>query len=289
VSDAPGGLRACVAAFVRATVRKAPGGYLVEEGMWSFNSGIHHAKWDILPMPLVDDAGNVVDHAFALVPVEQIEIRDDWNVIGLQGTGSASVVARNVFVPDEHVVSASAVLDGRAQRSSSFGGPLYRAASMPVLTISLLFPILGAARRAFELYMERLPTRMIYGLNERQIESSTVHARIGEISAKIDAAGLVVRDDAERIDHAANGTEYMAPLERVRIRRDIGYAVQLVTEAIDALASLYGGSAAREDDEMGRIWRDIRVALLHGGVSPSAGTELHGRLQAGQPGKFAMV
>jgi len=38
-------------------VKRVEGGYLIEEGKWHFNSGIHHAEWDLLYIETVDEEG----------------------------------------------------------------------------------------------------------------------------------------------------------------------------------------------------------------------------------------
>ena len=96
----------------KAVVKKVEGGYLIEEGVWGFNSGIYHANWDLLGIPIVDAAGNVIDQGAALVRASDVQILGDWDVIALRGTGSSSVSVKNLFVPDERVASMSqAVLD----------------------------------------------------------------------------------------------------------------------------------------------------------------------------------
>jgi 3-hydroxy-9,10-secoandrosta-1,3,5(10)-triene-9,17-dione monooxygenase len=111
LSATPQGFRGCVgAALVKAKVIKASGGYVIENGQWAFNSGVYHANWDLLAIPLVDEAGNVTDHGFALVPIEDITILNDWDAMGLRGTGSSGVSVRDVFIPEERVTSASGLL-----------------------------------------------------------------------------------------------------------------------------------------------------------------------------------
>ncbi|MET4721643.1 3-hydroxy-9,10-secoandrosta-1,3,5(10)-triene-9,17-dione monooxygenase [Bradyrhizobium japonicum] len=290
LSATHGGFRGCVTVSpVKAKVRKAPEGYVIEEGRWGFNSGVYHANWDLLAIPLVDDAGNITDHGLALVPMDAITILDDWDTMGLRGTGSSGVIVKDLFVSGELVTSTSALLSGVTQATSATA-PLYRTATDPLLTISQLFPVLGAAQTAIDTFLHRLPGRMIYGLNEEKIESAVTHLQIGEITAKIDAADALVQRAAEALDRNAESMgEYMPSLDRARIRRDIGFAVRLIMEAVDTLASAYGGSAARASDPMGRIWRDLRVATLHGLLVPATSLELYGRLRCGQPQKAAML
>jgi 3-hydroxy-9,10-secoandrosta-1,3,5(10)-triene-9,17-dione monooxygenase len=63
----------------------------------------------------------------------------------------------------------------------------------------------------------------------------------------------------------------------------------LIAEAADTLASAYGASAVGAADPMGRVWRDIRAASLHGGRVAPPNLELYGRLRCGQPSKAALV
>lgn len=286
----PGGFRAAAAGHsVGATkVRKAAGGYVIEEGQWAFNSGIYHAAWDVLAIPMVDEAGNVIDHGFAFVPVEDITILDDWDAPGLRGTGSSSITVRDVFVPEERVASLSKILSGEIPAAEAVA-PAYRAPIFPLLSVSGFSPVLGAAQTALDILLERLPGRMVYGSNEMKSESPIIHLQIGEISAKIDTANLLIQRAADDIDRNAQaGTEQMPLLDRARIRRDIGFAAKLVAEAVDNAAAVYGASAAGVSNPMGRVWRDIRTAALHGLLVTPPSLELYGRHRCGQPPKQAM-
>ena len=50
--------------------------------------------------------------AYLLVPLAEIEIVDDWQVLGLLGTGSKSLVLRDVFVPEHRSVMVSDLFAG---------------------------------------------------------------------------------------------------------------------------------------------------------------------------------
>jgi hypothetical protein len=47
-----------------------------------------------------------------LVPLAEAEIVDDWQVLGLLGTGSKSLVLRDVFVPEHRSVMVSDLFAG---------------------------------------------------------------------------------------------------------------------------------------------------------------------------------
>ena len=75
----------------QCSVQRVDGGYLIKEGKWGFNSGSYHSNWVELGIPLLNERGEVVDQGLALLPAQDVERLNDWNVIGMQGTGSTSV------------------------------------------------------------------------------------------------------------------------------------------------------------------------------------------------------
>ncbi len=82
--------------------KKVEGGYCVN-GLWPFASGIHGAK-RVMALVTVDD-GSAPDPRSPIavyMPVERVELIDNWHVAGLRGTGSCSFRATDVFVSADH-------------------------------------------------------------------------------------------------------------------------------------------------------------------------------------------
>ncbi|MEU4518930.1 acyl-CoA dehydrogenase family protein [Amycolatopsis sp. NPDC024027] len=73
-------------------------GYLVD-GHWKFASGCMGA--DVLGVGLAGDADTAGKPRTALLRPDQCEIIQDWDVVGMRGTGSFDVVVRGVEVPRE--------------------------------------------------------------------------------------------------------------------------------------------------------------------------------------------
>ena len=266
----------------KAVVRKVDGGYFIEEGLWGFNSGVYHATWDMLGIPIVDASGKVIDQGVAMIPTEELEILNDWNVIGICGSGSSSVTVKNLFVPDDRVTSLSRAIEGDYASSHLADEPLFRTACMPMLAIILAFPALGLGVAALETFLDTLPRRGIqYSWYAKQSEAPITHLQVGEASAKIDAARAILERHADAMDASAATGVYMDFLERARVRRDVGYAEKLIWEAVDLLASASGGSLASANNPMTRIWQDARIASLHGVVSPNTNFETYGRILCG--------
>jgi 3-hydroxy-9,10-secoandrosta-1,3,5(10)-triene-9,17-dione monooxygenase len=75
---------ASIVPFGKAT--KVDGGYRID-GRWSYLSGSDHASWVVLSATADQETGqgNIVD---VLVRKSEIEMLDDWHVLGLAGTAS---------------------------------------------------------------------------------------------------------------------------------------------------------------------------------------------------------
>ncbi len=58
-------------------------------GSWPFNSGCHHADWDLLRVSIEERDGTTSD-AFCLIPLSELTIADDWHVMGAAGTGNTA-------------------------------------------------------------------------------------------------------------------------------------------------------------------------------------------------------
>lgn len=266
----------------KAVVKKVEGGYLIEEGIWGFNSGVYHANWDMLGIPLVNEQGAVVDQGVALIPVSELEILHDWNVIAISGSGSSSVAAHNVFVPDSRVTSVTKAINGDYASSHLEGESLYRVACMPMLSIILTFPALGVGMAALETFLEGLPRRGIqYTGYARQADAPVTHLQLGEASAKIEAARALMEKHADALDASAASGQYMDYVQRAKVRRDVGYAETLIWSAVDLLATASGGSLAGANNPFTQIWKDARIASLHGIVSPNTNFETYGRVLCG--------
>ena len=265
----------------KAKTRRVAGGILIEEGMWMFNSGVYLADWDLLGIPLVNEQGDVIDHSIAAVPMSEVTILHDWDTIGIRGSGSSSVTVKDVFVPDARLVSLPGLCQG-INESGFKDEELYRAAMIPVMAIILVFPALGLGMHMLEEILVALPGKNIaYTAYTNQMEAPITHLQVGEASAKIDCAKLIVRKACEDIDLWAARREMMPYMDRARIRRDTGAAVQLIWEAVDLLASAGGGSFARRGNVLNRIWQDVRLTAMHGMTVPATNTELYGRLLCG--------
>lgn len=265
-----------------AKVRRVPDGVVIENGVWPFASGIRHASWVLLGLPIFDEAGQLAELAGGAVPVSDIQILDDWDTIGLRGTGSNSVSASGILVPNARIIDLSQAMAGSYASEHLEDHALYRMPLVPFFFTKLAFTGVGIAKAVLDEFVELAARRGVtYTPYEKQNESTAAHLLVGEASAKIECAELLLRKCVQNLEAAAvNGLP--VPLQmRTEIRRDAGYANKLTIEAVDMLVNAAGASFALAGHPLNRLWRDARVASLHAGINPSWAFELYGRVRFG--------
>ena len=274
---------AIIAAVItpHGTAQAVGEGYFLN-GVWPFASGSEHADWLLLGAAVRDGAGAAIDEGELLVPAADILIKDDWNVAGLRGTGSCSIVAKDVFVPKHRFLSMPAAIEGRAPGIALHDGWLYRSAVVPVLALAITPAALGAARRAYDTFTKRLPGRLVaFTQRERQIEMPVTHVQVAEAATKIDVARLLLYRAADDIQRAAELGETMELARRARVRMDCAHAVRQCLEAVETLYLASGGSGIAESNPTQRAWRDVHAINMHGALNLQTNQEMYGRILLG--------
>jgi 3-hydroxy-9,10-secoandrosta-1,3,5(10)-triene-9,17-dione monooxygenase len=278
-ADAPGARIAGVLA-PSAEATRVDGGYRLT-GRWGWASGCLHAQWAVVGFPVPDEHGEVVDQGLALVPMDELSIEDTWYVAGMRGTGSNTLVARDVLVPEHRVISIPAAIGGRYATEHT-DEVLYRSAFVPVAAIVLAGPQLGLAQAALDLVIEKAPKRSVsYTFYDTQTDAPTFQLAVAKAASLVDAAHLFAYRAAADIDQAAADGVYPDHAARARVRMDTGAAIENAREAIRTLVSAHGAGAFAETSPLQRIWRDSEVASRHAVISPAISSEVYGRALLG--------
>src|SRR5262249_62284250 len=88
------------------------GGYRLK-GAGGFCGGCDNAQWQLLG-GMIPQPDGAVKPGFFLMPTSDISIDDNWHTMGLAGTGSKNIVARDVFVPAYRALPFAELLDATA-------------------------------------------------------------------------------------------------------------------------------------------------------------------------------
>ncbi|HEY7626195.1 MAG TPA: acyl-CoA dehydrogenase family protein, partial [Ilumatobacteraceae bacterium] len=263
-----------------AQSRKVDGGIVVT-GAWNWASGCYHADWSYLGVPITNDDGEFLYPAMALIPNSDLTIEDTWFTSGMRGTGSNTIHATEVFVPDHHLHWVPGLLTH--QYDTPFKDEeLYRSAFIPVAALILVGPQLGLAQAALDYVIEKGHKRGIaYSEYDLQRDAPTFQLAIAKAATLVDTAHLFAYRAAADIDDAARAGRVMTYVERARVRNDTGHAAESAREAIRVLCSAHGASSFAESSPIQRMWRDSEIASRHAVVAPEISSLIYGRALMG--------
>ena len=267
---------------IKCDIKKVEGGYYIEEAQWPFVSGSPHAHWCYFGFP-VDDGNGGQEMAIMVVPREDLEILDDWNVMGLKGSGSNSCLIKDVFVPEHRVSLDRLASKGYYMIDPLKDVPLYRTPFVPSLTLSIVAPALGLAQAAMDLHMERVRNAGIGNtFYTKMSEASITHHQVAQAQLKIDSAELHLYRAVDRLDAYSEAGHEMTMEEIVQMKADFGYVNQLCKEAIDLLVAGSGSVFTYNKNPFQLVYRDFITMHLHGFITPSSLIETYGRVLCGQ-------
>jgi len=265
----------------RGQARKTKGGYMLS-GFWPFCSGVHHADWVLLGEMVTDDHGEIADSGVMLIPTRDVAIQDDWYVGGLTGTGSNSVVAKDLFVPAHRFLSFPAVIEGKAPGVDLHKSALYHSAAVPALALFICSAALGMSRRAYDAFVGRLPGRVVsYTFGEKQMDMVVTHLEVAEAATKIDTARLLLHAMVDEVERYATRGEQMPLTRRAKARMDCAYAVRLCLEATQILYIATGGSGLAENSPIHLAQKDLHAVNMHGLLTMKTNLEMYGRILLG--------
>ena len=206
-----------------ATTRRVEGGLIVN-GKWPWSSGCLHSDWAMMGVPVVNEAGEPIDQAMAFMPMSECTIEDTWYVAGMKGSGSNTIVAEDVFVPDHRIMSVSQLMQG-VTATPYKDEILYRCGFIPVAALILAGPMMGLVKRALEFVIEKAPKRSIsYTFYKTQLESPSFQLSIAKAAMLVDTVWLHALRSADDIWKAAEANRFPSYTERARVRMDTGYA-----------------------------------------------------------------
>jgi len=261
--------------------RKVDGGWIIN-GKWPYMSGSRQATWAQQGVVLEGYDGPVVPGiSMCYLPMDSMTIEDTWYVSGMQGTGSDTAIAENVFIPDGQMV----LMDERAgqidRTKRHFGAPSDLLPAVPVVRTTGIAQLIGAVEAMLEIVTAESPKKPVLTTVISPRTNSGAYMRdLGEAAAMIDTAKLILFDLTAKLDRVGAGEEFTLE-EKARHRAAGAQMIELVHGASESLMFQAGSSAFALDKPINRYWRDVSMAIRHIQNIPTIGYEIYGRNLAG--------
>ncbi len=271
--------------------RKVDGGWIIN-GAWPYTSGSRQSVWAQQGVVLEGYEGPVVPGiSMCYIPFKDLTIKDSWYVTGMQGTGSDTSVATDVFIPDAQMV----LMDERAgqidRTKRNFGAPTDLLPVVPVVRTTGIAQLIGAVEAMLEI---------VTGESKKPVLTTTIGPRtgsgsymrdLGEAAAKLDTAKLILFHLVGELDNVARGEMELTLADKARHRAQCAQMITLVHSASESLMFQAGSSAFSTEKPISRYWKDVSMGLRHIQNIPTIGYEIYGRNIAGgdmisPPGAF---
>jgi 3-hydroxy-9,10-secoandrosta-1,3,5(10)-triene-9,17-dione monooxygenase len=219
---------------------------------------------------------------WGLLPREDYEVDDDWRTVSLRGTGSNTLIVRDAFVPDHRCIDPWDVSRGTTPGAAYNPSALFRLPFGPALAFYLAAPALGAAEQTFDDWVAYIGAKREAFTGAEVGKQAPTLIRAGELSAKLEAARLLMTQTARAIDEAARQGEL--PLElRVRAGRNATYAVRACVEVAETCMQFSGGRGLFESHPVQRGWRDVHGVAAHYGFTTDTAYGSYGHVLLGLP------
>ncbi len=263
-----GGRIPCFAGTLKPDGRavRVEGGYRIS-GHWGWGSGIRHADY----VNVLSPTDNSV--IAAAVPIAEVDIHDNWHVVGLRGTGRCDYSLDDVFVPDRRVADIRNPPQYR-------GGALYRMGVPGYVVNEHMIFALAVARLALDA-LQSLATakKRGYGAGTTIADRPSVQRLVSEGRLRLAACRLLCDDVLGRLfDSCADGPPDPAVLAEAR-----AVGTLCTDEAVAIVSGAFrhaGGTAVYDGSMFERCLRDLYTVQSHFVVSDTA-YEQHGQLLLG--------
>ncbi|MBV8774965.1 MAG: hypothetical protein JO166_21920 [Deltaproteobacteria bacterium] len=264
---------------------RTAGGYRLS-GRWSFSSGCDHCGWvnlGAIAGGLEIEGREVPDFRSFLLPRDDYEIDDSWQVAGLAGTGSKDIVVANALVPEHRSMSHWDLTLGRPMPGWKInGGPLYRLPFATVFINTLTAAVLGASSGFLEAFIESGRERNS-GMGIKLIEDPYCLQLVAEASFAIKSATLSFLDDCDAMVHTAEAGAQFTLARRAELRYNATRSAQIAAHAVERLFEQGGGRAIFLDHPLQRRYQDVKGMMHHAAMNPNPAARLYGSAQFGIP------
>ena len=265
-----GDFRAASYGFHGGELTPVEGGWRIT-GKWPYASGAPYSTHFIgqayLPRP---DGERGAEILFVL-PRSEWSLCNDWgDVMGLKGSGSHSVEAKDGFLPASHVVQANLVA-GRTDvtPARSHAVPMYAGRLAGFFCCELVAVAVGAAKGALDEYARLITTKtatMVPGT--LRVDLPDYQRYYGQAAAKIAAAEAVVLNvAAQHMELSQRAADEGEPYPGEVDMRNLIAAQEAGRLAWDAVQGILfrtgGSSAARDGQRLQRYFRDLSTYWTH--------------------------
>ncbi len=260
------------------TARQVDGGWMVR-GAWPFATASAHASHAYLAVYYDEVEDSKV--GMVLVPKESYTRLDDWDSMGMAGTGSATIaIDEELFVPNERF-SSPQILGERLAALKKHGLGL-RPGGLGRSIMVGSGNAVGMAEHAMELFLDSIGKKAIaYSPYRRQLDAPITHLNVGYAQMQIKAARRVAEAALDDIDRLYDDGREATPADTIGYHADSAFVWDSCATAIETLFKASGASAIAKKQPLQLIARNCRAGSMHAAHNIQTCMENYGRQLCG--------
>jgi alkylation response protein AidB-like acyl-CoA dehydrogenase len=252
----------------------------VEGGvLWSgnhgFSSGIDHVHWLVCGGSIEENGEK--KGCMVLIHKSDVTVIDDWNVVGLAGTGSKSFVVKDAFVPAHRIILKADYDAGTTPGALLHDSPVFRMPRGGVSAASYAAVAIGSAQALLKSFYEYTAPRKSRG--KSMADQPGTQMLIGLASCEIEAADRLYMGALRETMEVLERGNKVSREQQVQGKRNCCFAAQLAIQAASRLFNSAGGRALFLDNAMQRQFRDCFAASAHHSLSWDSAAMEYGKYQ----------
>jgi 3-hydroxy-9,10-secoandrosta-1,3,5(10)-triene-9,17-dione monooxygenase len=263
-------------------VEHVEGGYKLS-GHWGFSSGSKHCDWAFLGgMVPPTQEGEAPDYRTFLVPRSDYKIVDNWDVSGLEGTGSNDIVVRDAFVPEYRTHRSSDGFECNSPGNAVNTHYIFRLPFGQIFVRAVCSSAVGALRGVTDSYISVNKDRV--GLNDGNKIATDPDAQMALALAvsTVDECETIMFRNFDKMIAAARTGSTLSIEERIKMRFDASLVAGKCSDAINQMFIACGAQGIFRDHPLNRAWLDINAGRTHVANNPfKFGRNLGGTLMGG--------
>lgn len=241
-------------------------GYRIS-GQWNFCSGVLWSDWIALGAIHKMRDANEPELSLFIVHKDDTEIINNWDPIGLRGTGSNAVKVDDVYVPAHYIFPLKRVVEGAAAPDGNYDED-YQLFNVPYLAYFLSgFSqiLIGALQRLVNDFEKKTKGRVrIYNKNSNEKDNSSAQHTLGAFKMELNALTAVADEYMDKMEYyEKNGIRTLDEEEREQLFAMRGYVARKATEMAPKILVTLGGNAIYKSEHSERFVRDILAVAAH--------------------------
>jgi len=220
------------------------------------NFGSLSPVWTRLGLHGIDDSdpdNPKIIHAFLPRDAEGLEVKENWDVMGMRATQSHDTLLDAAFVPDKYIVR---VLDEGMK-----GADMFIVAVFVWALLGFGNVYCGLAQHAFDKALASIPHKTSVAMTRSMAWHPEVQKGVMEMAVELDAIKAHLDRTA---DDWSNGVDH-GPMWGAKALMTKYHAVESAWRVIDRAFELAGGFGIFHASGWERILRDGRIGRIHPG------------------------